>query len=85
MKDLTVNKVYTTNNGGASDGAMTLTCSDTNGKEITVRTEVLTNDEGKLVVEADVLNKTISVTGIVDYFNGSYQVKVFSYSDMVIA
>ena len=85
VKDLTVNKVYTTNNGGASDGAMTLTCSDTNGKEITVRTEVLTNDEGKLVVEADVLNKTISVTGIVDYFNGSYQVKVFSYSDMVIA
>lgn len=85
VKNLTVNKVYTTNNGGDSDGAMTLTCTDASGNEITIRTEVLTNDEGKLVVESDVLNKTISVTGIVDYFSESYQVKVFSLKDMIIA
>ena len=85
VKNLVVNDVYTTDNGGNSDGAMTLTCVDSTGKEITIRTEVLTNDDGKLVVASDVLNKTISVKGIVDYYNGSYQVKVFSYKDMTIA
>lgn len=85
VENLKVNKVYTTHNGGDSDGAMTLTCTDSEGREITVRTEVLTNDEGKLVVESDVLNKTITVTGIVDFFNDSYQVKVFGFKDMIIA
>ena len=85
VENLYVEDVYTTNNGGNSDGAMTLTCKDQEGNEIKVRTEVLTNDQGKLVVESDILNKTITVTGIVDYYNGSYQVKVLSLKDMIIA
>ena len=64
---------------------MTLTCKDSSGNEIKVRTEVLTNDQGKLVVEADLLNKTISVVGIVDFYLESYQVKVFSFGDINIA
>ena len=85
VENLIVNKVYTTNNNGNSDGAMTLTCTDSNGQEITVKTEVLTNEQGQIVVESDVLNKTITATGIVDCYNGSYQVKVFSLKDMIIA
>ena len=85
VKNLNVNEIYTTNNGGDSDGAMTLTCTDSNNNQITIRTEVLTNDEGELVVASDLLNKTISVTGIVDYFSGAYQVKVFSLKDIIIA
>ena len=64
---------------------MTLTCTDSNGQEFTVKTEVLTNEQGQIVVESDVLNKTITATGIVDCYNGSYQVKVFSLKDMIIA
>ena len=85
VNNLKVERIYTTNNGGDSDGAMTLTCKDSSGNEIKVRTEVLTNDQGKLVVEADLLNKTISVVGIVDFYLESYQVKVFSFGDINIA
>lgn len=84
VNNLTVEDIYTTNNGGNSDGAMTLTCKDSSGKEIKIRTEVLTNDEGKLVVASDLLNKTISVTGIVEFFSDSYQVKVLSFKDIII-
>ena len=31
MSNVTVNDIYTTSNGGKSDGAMTLTCTDGNG------------------------------------------------------
>ena len=30
------------------------------------------------------MNKTIDVQGIVDYFSGSYQIKVFSQNDISI-
>lgn len=85
MSNVTVNDIYTTSNGGKSDGAMTLTCSDGNGKTVTVRTEVLTKENGDVVVEQDLLNKTISVKGIVDFYNDSYQVKVFNFKDITIS
>lgn len=85
ISNLRVNEVYTTDNGGNNDDAMTLTCSDSKGVTTTIRTSVLYDKEGNLITEADVLNKTISITsGIVDKYNGSYQIHLFSYDDLVI-
>ncbi|MBQ6884636.1 MAG: thermonuclease family protein [Clostridia bacterium] len=83
MKNLTVVDAYTTNNGGNSDGAMTLTCKigDT---YIDVRTIVLYDESGNLITESAYLNKTIDVKGIVDYFSGAYQIKVFTANDITV-
>jgi len=62
---------------------MTLSC-EANGLPIDVRTIVLYDDNGRLLTEADFLNKTIDVTGIVDYFSGAYQIKVFSAKDIIV-
>ncbi len=83
MKNLYVKDVYTTHNGGDNDGAMTLTC-DVNGLEVDVRTIVLKDENGELLTEDDLLYKTIDVTGIVDYFSGNYQIKVFTTEDLMI-
>jgi hypothetical protein len=83
MKNLRVVDTYTTHNGGNSDGAMTLTC-DANGTQIDVRTVVLYDDNGKLITADKYANKTIDVIGIVDYFSGEYQIKVFSYKDITV-
>ncbi len=83
MNGLTVNRIYTTNNGGESDGAMTLTCSG-GGITITVRTTVIRKDDGTLLCEADLLGKTIDVTGIVDYYRGNYQIMVSALSDITV-
>ena len=79
MKNLLVTDVYTTANGGDSDGAMTLTCKVDN-KTISVRTIVLRNpyDNSQLVTADMLLGKTIDVTGIIDVFNGDYQIKILS-------
>ena len=84
MKDLKVTGAYTTSNGGDNDGAMTLTCQSKDGIIVTVRTIVLYDDGGNMLTEADFLNKTIDVKGIVDYFSGDHQIKVFSTKDIDI-
>ena len=83
MENLYVSKVYTTNNGGDSDGAMTLTCT-VDGSEITVRTMVLRHEDGSLVTQDELMGKTIDVTGIIDYFGGDYQIKVFTTEDITV-
>lgn len=83
MQNLLVKDVRTTNNGGDNDGAMTLIC-DVNGVSIVVRTIVLRDAEGNLLTAEDFLGKTIDVTGIVDYFSGEYQIKVFTTADIVV-
>ena len=83
MKDLKVIDVYTTNNGGNSDGAMTLTCT-ADGSTIDVRTIVLYDANGKLITADKYLGKTIDINGIVDYFSGAYQIKVFTPEDIKI-
>ncbi len=83
MKDLKVDSIYTTHNGGDSDGAMTLTCS-ADGVKITVRTVVLLDENNKVVTKDIFQGKTIDVRGTVDYFNGDYQIKVTSLGDIVI-
>lgn len=82
MKNLKVTDVYTTKSGD-SKGAMSLTC-EVDGKEITVRTEVIYNLDGSLVTEDQLLNKTIDVRGNVTIFNGEYQIHVYSFGSLTI-
>lgn len=83
MKNLYVKSIYTTHNGGDSDGAMTLTCT-VDGVTVDVRTIVLYDANGNLLTESDLLGKTIDVTGLIDYYSGSYQIKVLTTDDIVI-
>ena len=81
MNNLVVKNVYTTNNPeSSSDGAMTITC-ECEGETITIRTIVLSVD-GELVTADAFTNKTINVKGIVDYFDGTYQIKLYSMNDV---
>ena len=56
------------------------------GRQITVRTDVLTDENGATVTEDEFVGKTIDVRGIVDYYSDRdvYQVKVLLYSDITI-
>lgn len=84
MENLYVKDVYTTNNEeSSSNGAMTLTC-EVNGVTVSVRTVVLLDESGRLVTEDAYMGKTIDVQGIVDYFDGTYQIKVFSANDITV-
>ena len=82
MEGLKVKSCYTTTGSDSSNGAITITC-EANGIEITVRTTVL-YDNGELVTQDRFEGETISVNGIVDYFKGSYQIKVLSVKDIDI-
>ena len=82
MKNLEVVDIYTTTNPSASEqGAMTLTCK-VDGMTVVVRTAVLKDADGNLITESAYEGKTIDVQGIVDCYNGSYQIKVMSASDI---
>ena len=84
FENLEVVSVYTTTNeDSSSKGAMTLYCRS-GDQYVSVRTVVLRDADGN-VITADAYNgKTIDVRGIVDYFSGDYQIKVFSASDITV-
>ena len=85
MQKLKVTKIYTTSNeDSSSKGAMTLTCKAPDGTTISVRTVVLYDENGNMVKADAYEGKTINVCGIVDYFNGKYQIKVSSAKDITI-
>lgn len=78
MKELTVTEVYTTTDEESSSrGALTLTCQS-GGQTVFVRTIPLYGADGTLVTADMFTGKTISVKGIVDFYEGQYQVKVFT-------
>ena len=84
MKNLTVKHVYTTENEDSSSfGAMTLTC-EADDVSVSVRTVVFRGEDGSLITEDAYLGKTIDVKGIVDTFDGTYQIKVFSADHIII-
>ena len=84
MNGLKVDRAYTTSNeDSASKGAISLYCS-IGGKEITVRTAVLKDEDGNVVTQDYFVGKTIDVKGIIDSFNGEYQIKVLSLKNIVI-
>ena len=86
MENLLVTDVYTTTNEDSSNkGAMTLTCTTDDGLTVSVRTAVLRDADGNVITASAYMGKTISVHGIVDYFSGAYQIKVFAPDDITIA
>jgi endonuclease YncB( thermonuclease family) len=85
MENLMVVDVYTTDNeDSSSNGAMTLTCKTADGLTVSVRTVVLYDADGKLVTAEAYEGKTIDVRGLVDFYNGTYQIKVISVNDIII-
>ena len=84
LDGLYVEDVYTTDKEqSSSKGAMTLTCKTADGKTVDVRTVVLYDEQGELLTQEDFLGKTISVKGVVDFYDGDYQVKVFSTNHII--
>ena len=84
LKGLRVVDIYTTTNeDSSSKGAMTLTC-EVDGVTLTVRTAVLLDENNNLITEEAYAGRTIDVKGIVDYFDGTYQIKVFSAKNITI-
>ena len=45
---------------------------------------MLRNSNKEMYTPEDFLNKTVNVIGIVDYFSGEYQIKVFSAKNIEI-
>ena len=84
MEGLYVKSVYTTTDEDSSSyGAMTLTC-EVDGITVQVRTTVFHDENGNLIT-ADYYNgKTIDVQGIIEYYKGDYQIKVFVPTDIII-
>lgn len=84
MQSLVVTRVYTTTNPDSdSKGAMTLTCKVGN-ITVTVRTDVLRDADGNVVTADAYEGKTIDVKGIIDYYDGDYQVKILSAKDIIV-
>ncbi len=84
MKGLKVKSAYTTDKEeSSSNGAMTLTC-EVDGITITVRTVVLKDADGKIITQDAYVGKTIDVKGVVDYYDGEYQIKVFTADQITI-
>lgn len=82
MKNLRVESVYTTPSGDSA-GAMTLHCVAEDGTKIDLRTIVLYDNGAK--VTADYFEgKTIDVKGFVDYFDGDYQIEIYSVKDVTV-
>lgn len=85
LRGLTVTSIYTTATETSSQlGAMTLTCKAADGTTLTVRTAVLYGADGKLIGEGEYKDKTIEVRGIVDIYDGKYQIRVFSADDITV-
>lgn len=84
MENLTVVSVYTTTNEeSSSQGAMTLTCT-VDGLTVSVRTAVLYDANGDLVTADAYMGKNISVKGAVDYYDGTYQIKVLTVDNITV-
>lgn len=85
MENLKVTRVYTTQNEESSNnGAMTLTCQAPGGATIAVRTAVLYDEEGYKITSDAYNGKNITVKGIIDYYSGSYQIKVLTADDIIV-
>jgi endonuclease YncB( thermonuclease family) len=93
MKFLKVKNTYTTDSETDSDGSISITC-EVEGQTVTVRTVPLRDlsetidpkylDENGIVKASYFEGKTLTVKGIVDYFNASYQIKVFKFEDIIV-
>ncbi|MBQ4511253.1 MAG: thermonuclease family protein [Clostridia bacterium] len=85
LKNLTIKRIYTTNNEDSKNhGALSITCEDEDGNEIILRTIVLKDENGKTITaDKFPIGKVIDAKGVVDVFDGEYQLKVFSANDII--
>ncbi len=83
MKNLEIKDIYTTGPGASDTGAMTFTC-EVDGITVSVRTAVLKDEDGNLITADAYEGKTIDVQGIVDVYEGKYQIRVFSTDDITV-
>ena len=74
----------TTKEDSSSYGAITLMCVGQDGTAVQLRTAVLRHEDGSLVTGDEYKGHTVDVQGIVAYFNGSYQIKLFTLSDITV-
>lgn len=86
MKDLRVVDMYTTNNGGDNDGAISITCKDASGNQVDIRIDANIKDKDGVCIftENDFKGKTIDVKGVVESYNGKYQLKVYLENNVTI-
>jgi DNA/RNA endonuclease YhcR with UshA esterase domain len=84
LKDLVITKIYTTQNEDSSNfGALSITCTAQDGTEIVLRTIVLKDADGKTITaDKFPIGSVIDAKGVVDVYNGVYQLKIFSASDI---
>lgn len=84
LENLTIVDTYTTSNpDSSSKGAISITCRSEDGTEIVLRTVVMIDENGSLVTEdAFPVGSVINAKGIVDCYNGVYQLKIFSPDDI---
>ncbi|MBR2282245.1 MAG: thermonuclease family protein [Spirochaetales bacterium] len=84
VRNLKVERITTTSDPNSSSyGAMTLECSS-DGSHVKVRTGVLVDSNRNLITADAYQGRTISVRGVVDYYDGGYQIKVLSAKDITI-
>ena len=93
VQDLVVDHIYTTDTvGGKSNGAMTIYCK-LGEKEVQIRTDILYKEDGTMLKAEDFFigavtkspngkttygtGKTITVKGIIEKYEGEYQIKVY--------
>ena len=81
LDNVSVKSVYMTKNETSSSyGAMTITCT-CEGKEVQLRTVKLTLD-GQMVTEDYFQGKTMNVCGVIEFYEGTPQIKVFTLADV---
>ena len=80
---LTVEEAVTTlAKDSSSYGAITLRCTS-GGAEVTVRTDPM-YENGTLITQDRYLGKTISVKGVVDFYDGAYQIRALTPEHITI-
>ena len=87
LENLTIKSTYTTDNGGNNDGAISITCVAEDGTEVVLRTVVMLDSNGDLITKDifPVGAKIAYAKGVVDAYNGQYQLKIFTPDDIVFA
>ena len=84
LRGVRVTDVYMTSNEDSSSyGALSLTV-EYEGVKTVVRTSPFYDENGDLIDGRSWIGKTIDAKGVVAYFNGNYQIRVFSLSDLTV-
>ena len=84
MENLRVLSASTTmSEGSSSHGAITLLC-EADGLRVTIRTEPL-YENGSLITQDRFEGKTISLKGVVDFYEGDYQIRVLTSENITLS